>query len=148
MIVNLFLNIKPTPLKRARTTVRGNFATTYYDAKAKAEMDELRISILNALNKLDKETYDFIRERTLKEVPIGLNIQFGFDFPKSYSKKKQNELINTPHTLLPDLDNLIKNVLDRGDGLLWKNDKTICYLDASKSWQGQDYISIEIKYYE
>ena len=77
-------------------------------------MDELRISILNALNKLDKETYDFIRERTLKEVPIGLSIQFGFDFPKSYSKKKRSELINTSHTLLPDLDNLVKKCIRQG----------------------------------
>lgn len=146
MQVNLKLKTQPKPLKRARTTVRGGYVRTYYNNDDKLEMEELRIAILSALNNLDKEIYDLVIKNAKKDVPISLSLVFGFSFPKSYTVKKKNELLGQPHTLLPDLDNLIKNVLDRGDELLWKNDKTIYSIDSKKIWSDEAYIDIVIKY--
>ena len=52
--------------------------------------------------------------------------------PKSWSKKKKLLKLGTPHTSKPDLDNLIKNILDRGNNILWEDDKNISYITASK----------------
>jgi hypothetical protein len=40
------------------------------------------------------------------------SITFGIPMPKSWSKKKKLEMDSQPHTQTPDLDNLIKSLLD------------------------------------
>lgn len=148
MQVNLKLKTQPKPLKRARTTVRGGYVRTYYNNDDKLEMEELRIAILSALNNLDKEIYDLVIKNAKKDVPISLSLVFGFSFPKSYTVKKKNELLGQPHTLLPDLDNLIKNVLDRGNGILWQDDNFIYKIEAKKIYSVKPRIELEIDYKE
>ena len=45
-------------------------------------------------------------------VDENLSLTFIMPFPKSYSKKKKNELRGKPHRLRPDLDNLLKAFKD------------------------------------
>lgn len=59
------------------------------------------------------------------------NIVFVIPFPKSYSNKKKVELNGKPHTLKPDLDNIIKAFQDS----LLDNDSYIhTYKNISKVW--------------
>ena len=59
------------------------------------------------------------------------NIIFVIPFPKSYSNKKKKDLDGKPHTLKPDLDNLIKAFQDS----LLDNDSFIhTYKNISKIW--------------
>ena len=143
-MITLELLIPPKPLKRARHASRGKFISTYYTAKDKQEMTTLENAILNALTQSDK---DYIAERLKSEnLEIVLILEFGFEMPQSYSKKKREALMGKGHTLKPDADNLIKNVLDRGNGILWGDDKYITYIQAHKKWSKYNYIKIYINY--
>lgn len=146
MKIELELNIKPTSLKRARHTVRGRYATSYYTHKDKQEMDELKYTILNALTTQHKQDIKNLLKDTKNDYYISLTLHYEFDMPKSWSKKKKLLKLGTPHTSKPDLDNLIKNILDRGNNILWEDDKNISYITASKKWSNQDKITITVEY--
>lgn len=76
---------------------------------------------------------DFADEvRRLKiDVPeSGSEIIFNLPMPKSWSQKKTREMIYKPHKQTPDLDNLIKALLDA----LFKDDSHIYNYTASKYW--------------
>ena len=98
---------------------------TYYDKDTLQEMDTLKYAIINALTEQDRQVIVSHMSNANNGLKIALKLTFGFVIPKSYSKKKRNALINNPHTNNIDLDNLTKNVLDRGNGILWSDDKYI-----------------------
>jgi Holliday junction resolvase RusA-like endonuclease len=64
--------------------------------------------------------------------PLELNATFYMPIPKSTSKKNRAALANQPHPIKPDLDNLIKFILDVASGLLYKDDKSIAAITARK----------------
>lgn len=67
------------------------------------------------------------------------NITFVMPFPKSYSKKKKNDLNGKPHQIKPDLDNLVKAFKDS----LLKNDQKVhTYNNIKKVWGFQGAIVI------
>lgn len=46
----------------------------------------------------------------------------------------------------PDVDNYVKAILDLCNGVLWKDDSQITYLEADKAWaKGDGYFTLEIK---
>lgn len=58
--------------------------------------------------------------------------------PKSWSNKKRNEMLGKPHQQKPDIDNLIKAVLD----CLCKDDSYIWNVTALKQWDINGSITI------
>lgn len=62
--------------------------------------------------------------RLLKmEVKNGSSIVFILPMPKSWSEKKKEQMNNEPHLQRPDLDNLLKALLDalmKEDSVIWK----------------------------
>ena len=109
-------------------------------------MDTLRYAILNALSNEDRLVIADYMENAHMGLKIALKLTFVFAFPKSYSKKKRARLLDQAHTIKPDLDNLVKNVLDRGNGILWVDDKYIYQISALKKWGNTDKIELEIEY--
>ena len=80
--------------------------------------------------------------RAEKLKPGSYFVVFKMPFPASYSKKKRAELLGSPHTLKPDLDNLLKAFNDAvyqnregGDAHVW------CDLSA-KIWAEEGAIEI------
>lgn len=144
--INLLLYIEPKPLKRARHSKQGSFIRTYYDKETLQEMDKLKYAIINALSEQDRQIILSHEANAHNGLKIALKLEFGFVIPSSYSMKRQRALKNQPHTNHVDLDNLIKNVLDRGNGILWSDDKYIHTLTASKRWSDVNFISIQIQY--
>lgn len=92
------------PLKRQRKPVEKYF---------KFKQDLLSLCAINGYN---------LTER--------LNILFVVPFPKSYSKKEQEQLNNQPHDQKPDIDNFSKSFLDS----LSNNDRFVWNLHAIKLW--------------
>ena len=74
-------------------------------------------------------------------IPASLeNITFVIPFPKSYSNKKRELLLNQPHKLKPDLSNLIKGFED----CLCDNDSYIhTYNNIKKIWGIEGKIIID-----
>jgi len=59
-----------------------------------------------------------------------VKMEFFLPIPKSWSKKKKQEYHNQPHQQKPDIDNLIKAVMDA----LNVDDAHIYHIEASKYW--------------
>jgi len=79
------------------------------------------------------------------ETPIKLFIRFFFSFPKSWSVKKKES--RPKHTQRPDLDNLLKLVLDACNGRVWRDDSQICEIYAKKVFHdGASYTKVEFSY--
>lgn len=66
------------------------------------------------------------------------SILFCLPFPKTYSKKKCKELFLKPHQQKPDIDNMLKAVIDS----LKDDDKSICDIKARKVWSYKPAIFI------
>lgn len=66
-------------------------------------------------------------------------IIFHIPMPQSWSKKKKAEHNGQPHQSKPDLDNLLKAIMDA----IYKDDSHIWKLDAEKRWAYMP--SIEVK---
>lgn len=65
-------------------------------------------------------------------------IIFYIPMPKSWSKKKMIKMYNTPHNQKPDIDNLVKAVMDT----LMTDDKQVWKIKAEKRWSDSGSIMI------
>lgn len=65
-------------------------------------------------------------------------VEFYIPMPKSWSKKKKNEMFCQPHKQKPDLDNLIKALLDA----CMMEDCTVWNIQARKYWHHEGGIVV------
>jgi Holliday junction resolvase RusA-like endonuclease len=72
--------------------------------------------------------------------PFTSNISVGLNF---YFKSDKGKF--APHVLKPDLDNLIKLVLDALTGVVWVDDCIISSILATKSFGKVDKIEVEVR---
>ena len=73
--------------------------------------------------------------------PVELRVTFRLTRPKSVSVKKR-----PLPCVMPDLDNLVKSVLDATQNVIFENDAVMCRLVAEKMYCGSDeWPSIEIE---
>lgn len=75
---------------------------------------------------------------------IMVDIEFRIPIPQSYSKKKKDELEWTPHNKKPDLDNLVKAVLDALNGVAFEDDSLISDINASKTYAEEPGVYIMV----
>lgn len=69
--------------------------------------------------------------------PLQIRLEFYLPIPKSYSKKQREAALAGVllPTKKPDIDNLVKVVLDGLNGLAYKDDKQIVALEAAKGYE-------------
>lgn len=67
-----------------------------------------------------------------------LEMIFEIPMPKSWSKKKKGEKVNTPHESRPDLDNLAKAVMDA----FFEEDSHVHKLELEKVWAEEGCVII------
>ena len=80
---------------------------------------------------------DEVRLR-IKEDTVGSMVVFYMPMPKSWSKKKKREMELRPHEQKPDLDNLLKALLDAQYG----DDSHVSSIAAMKVWATEGAIKI------
>lgn len=68
------------------------------------------------------------------EQPLEVYIVFYMPMGKSWTKRKTEEYKGRLHTNKPDIDNLVKAVLDGLNGVAYKDDKQIGTLSVVKRW--------------
>lgn len=117
-MINLNLNITPRPKGRPRFSKMGDFVRAYTDSKTRSYEAELR--------KLIRQQYE---GDVLEGKAYYLKIIFNLKRPKSVSEKKRFHPI-----VKPDIDNLVKSVMDAMNGIIYKDDNLICELSASKKY--------------
>ena len=72
---------------------------------------------------------------TVTDKPVKVTINAYFEIPKSYSKKKVQAIINGEiKPGKPDVDNIIKSLLDGCNKIIFKDDVQIYTLTATKSY--------------
>jgi Holliday junction resolvase RusA-like endonuclease len=122
------INICPVPASRPRVCRFG----TFYQPKYEAFKKELTKWFE------DNKGYVFTQAASVK-------ISFDIPMPKSFSKKKRLDVVDSPHTQRPDIDNLIKAVLDSMNGTVISDDSIIWSMTSTKTWRENPCIYIEIK---
>ena len=77
--------------------------------------------------------------------PVRLTVHAMFLPPKSWSKRKAEAALATPHVQRPDIDNCIKAVADALNRIAWADDGQVAEIVASKRWQmvEQTLVSVE-----
>lgn len=84
-----------------------------------------------------------------KNVPLVVNLEFGMPIPKSMSKKKRAAMIegDISHTKKPDVDNLVKAILDGLNKLAWADDSQIVRISAEKKYAKEPYVYLYVHEY-
>lgn len=68
----------------------------------------------------------------------GTSIDFEIPMPPSWSKKKRQEMLGRPHQQKPDIDNLLKGVMDA----LLEDDSTVYHIGhLTKRWGNEGSIT-------
>jgi len=133
---------KPIPQKRHRHTSTGKFVRTYDPSK-----DDKAAFLKKCLLQRDPLEYRWIKPLEHKGY-VEIFIDFCMPIPKSTSKKKTAEILEwiTYHSKRPDIDNLIKFVLDALSGHFWNDDAVVAKITASKIYDECPRTDFEIIY--
>lgn len=71
------------------------------------------------------------------QLPIEMRLSFVMPRPKAIQWKTK-QMTRLAHTSKPDLDNLIKSVLDALTGVLFRDDSQVAMLEATKTVAGDE----------
>lgn len=123
MICTHRFNINPVPASRPRVSRWSTYYPKKY-TKFKKDMEALTSEL----------------ETTPSEKLVSVELKFGIMIPKSWSKKKKEELNNTYCSNNSDIDNYIKAILDSLNGIVYIDDKQVVELFAKKIYSEEGYI--------
>jgi len=123
MICTQKFNINPVPASRPRVSRWSTYYPKKY-TKFKKDMEALTSEL----------------ETTPSKKLVSVELEFGIMIPKSWSKKKREELNNTYCSNNSDIDNYIKAILDSLNGIVYIDDKQVVELFAKKIYSEEGYI--------
>jgi Holliday junction resolvase RusA-like endonuclease len=131
-MIKMVVKSKPKPQGRPRVTKWGT-----YDPSKKDKI-EFMMQIPNKPNQPITDS-------------IYLKVKFTMPYPKKWYRTGKFAGIlkdNAPveHVSTPDIDNLLKFVLDAGNKIIWKDDSLICKVDMQKVYGRETKTEIEIIY--
>ena len=124
-VIRLEVLGNPEAQMRHRTVKMGNF-TRAYDPSADIKKDFL----MTVQDKAPKEPFSG---------PIMITAVFYFGRPKNHYRTGKNSSLlrdDCPewHTSRKDIDNLCKLIMDALNGIFWKDDAQICWIEAQKKY--------------
>ena len=127
---------EPQPLQRHRSFLQKG-KILHYDSQG---LDKKVFQIILAREIAKTRNGDYL----LKKEFYDIMIQFEMAYPRSKKCKKTPQLSTIPHSTKPDIDNLIKFVLDCGNGIAWSDDKKITSIKATKIYSNEPKTIIHI----
>lgn len=125
---------KPVGKGRPRFTKSGH---VYTDEKTKAFEDMVGWGYKKAIAEGEAEAF-------MNGEPLRAIIGFYFSIPKSYSKKRKKAIYEGSEALTrrPDIDNLVKSVLDGLNGVAYEDDAQVVEVATYKVYGEEDCVSI------
>ena len=130
--INFKIDGPPRAKGRPRFANRGKFVSTYTDSKTRAYEDHVRECAKKAMgSSLPLET------------ALDAFIYVCFGVPASYSKKRKEACLNgsEKHIKKPDLDNVVKAVLDGCEKVIFWSDAQIVYTHSTKKY-GHPHVEV------
>jgi Holliday junction resolvase RusA-like endonuclease len=115
------------------------FATTTASSKkvclinqSKEYCESFRNAVLHAIAASQKEPFNFNLSH-----PVKIKVRFFFSRPRSHYRQVNKKWVlaeNCPTyvTKIPDIDNLLKLLLDALQGVCYSNDMTVAHIDSAK----------------
>lgn len=118
----------PMASPRPRFSKRGNYVQTYMPATYTAHKAFIQKQMPKAMLEND----------------LIVTIEFLFNPPQSWSNKKRLAMIGQYKRTKPDIDNLIKTVLDAANKHLWKDDNQIVEVRSFKKYADEPKIVMSV----
>lgn len=127
---------KVQPQQRPRFSRQGGFVKTY-DPPESAKY-----------KKYVAEIAEQHKQEELISSPIKLTTDVYIEIPKSYTKKKRQQIESGElmHIKKPDVDNLVKGIKDGITGVLWTDDSLIVELTVRKHYSDNPRAEIVIEW--
>lgn len=137
MMIKFIVSGKPQGKARPRFSRRGNFITTY-NTKQTTDYEKLVKSsaIDQCKDKLNKQYTGLVK----------MSIKAYFKPNKSISKKQYDLLIGKEHLKKPDSDNIAKIICDSLNGVAYKDDSQVAYLEIEKYYAEEERTEVIIEY--
>ena len=130
----LSITIIPKPKERPRAAMIGGHARIFTPKTTEAYEKEIRAAWIRANGEKPEEG------------PLRARIYFGLPIPKS--ETKANKLLMVLRKVFPikrpDLDNLVKAVLDALNGVAYKDDSQIVTVLSKKNYSEAPYVRVII----
>lgn len=81
-----------------------------------------------------------------REAPLNVSLFFGMPIPSSTTKSRKAAMEEgvLKHIKKPDIDNLVKSVLDALNDIAWEDDSQIIRLNIQKEYSKEPYVYIRI----
>jgi Holliday junction resolvase RusA-like endonuclease len=135
-MVTFRIEATPVGKGRPRFTRIGTFVRTYNDKKTVDFEDLVRVQAMNAMGMSEP-----------LETPVEAFLYFTLPIPQSYSKKRSEACLSgfERPSKRPDLDNLVKAVLDGMNGVIFKDDCQIVSIHATKTYGTSPGVEILVK---
>jgi len=121
---------------RPRMTTKGGFARSYTDAKTASYEGMIALAAHTALN--GAEALDG---------PLCVSVMVRMSPPASASKRARAAMLagQIHPTKKPDLDNIIKAVLDGCNGVAFRDDALVCWINAGKRYAETAGVDVTIE---
>ena len=127
---------EPVPKGRPRFSTRGKFPVAYTPEKTKHYESEVGMMAKAAMGASEP-----------LEGALEAFIYVTFAVPASYSKKRTEACLSgqEKHTKKPDLDNVVKSVIDGMDKIVFENDSQITSIHSTKVYGEVAKVEILVK---
>lgn len=137
MMIKFIVFGKPQGKARPRFRKIGNYVSTY-NPKQTTEYEKLvKLSAIEQCkDKLNKEYTGVVK----------MYITAYFKPNKSISKKQYNLLIGKEYLKKPDSDNIAKIICDSLNGVAYKDDSQVAYLEIEKYYAEEERVEVIIEY--
>lgn len=123
----------PTGKGRPRVATVGGHARAVTPAKTRSREGIVASLAMDAM---------FGRVATARPVEVSIAIEA--PIPTSWSRRKKAEAVGKPCSVKPDIDNVVKLVLDAINGIVFVDDKQVVSLVASKIYSETARTTVQI----
>jgi Holliday junction resolvase RusA-like endonuclease len=136
-MIQIFFTVPQVSGKgRPRFARQGTFVKTYTDAKTLTYEKSIQTYAKQAMGSTSPLTG-----------AVAAYLHIGIPIPPSYSKTRQKACIEGLErpTKKPDIDNIVKAVLDGMNGIVYLDDKQVVDLHLTKVYSSKEGIDIMVK---
>lgn len=129
---------KPIGKGRPRASTRGGFVRMYTDAKTLTYEAQISAAATKAMGPLPP-----------LENPVDLRVWAWYAIPKSWPNKTKQQALDGEvfPSVKPDLDNVLKAVLDAMNGIVYLDDSQVINVVAHKRYGGAPRIEVYVNEY-